>query len=873
MRPFAVLFAALLVFSVAACTKPGAPSAQDRIVLPTTVTPERYDIDVTPDLQKLTFAGHVAIVVDVHQQTKTIELNAANLNFTRVGLSGRSETPKVSYDQTQETATIALDKLVAPGQYTLTIDYTGLINQNSAGLFAVDYDGVKGRERALFTQFENSDARRFVPSWDEPNKKAQFTLTATVPSAMLATSNMPAARTAPAGAGLTRITFQTTPKMSSYLLYFSVGDFERITRQVGKTQIGVVFKRGDSAKAQYALDAAAHILPYYNSYFGVDFPLPKLDLIAAPGSSQFFGAMENWGAIFYFERDILVDPALSTDEDKQRVYTVVAHEMAHQWFGDLVTMDWWSDLWLNEGFANWMETKATSQFHPEWNLALQDIGSNQVAMHSDSKVGTHPIIQPIRDVLQANEAFDGAITYDKGAAVIRMLESYVGADVWRQGVRNYMAKHAYGNTVTDQLWDEMDAISPRKIRDIAHDFTLQAGVPLVRVDQKGADLVLTQDRFGQDDASKARRSWRVPVTVGSGSSVWRGVVSDASPVHVPMASFGSGAAPVVVNQGQTGYFRTLYAPALFARLTGGYPSLSSADQLGLFDDASALGLAGYEPVGDMLALETHMPANTDPTVLSAAVDELRRLDDLHDGMQSQARYRAWARARLAPIMTRLGWTPRAGEAANLSILRASVISALGEFDDAPTVAQAQKRFTAYVASPSSLDKSIRHAVLAVVAEHADAKTWDQIHQLALHAKTPLEKDELFRLLGAARDPALAQKALGFVFSSEVDATNGPNIINAVADQHPQMAFDFAAANLQRLYVVLEPDSRAQYLPRLASDAHDEAMVAKLDAFAQAHIPESARGEAVRTDGNIRLTESLRRMRVPEVDRWIASNGG
>ncbi len=259
MRPFAVLFAALLVVGAAACTKPGAPSAQDRIVLPTTVTPERYDIDVTPDLQKLTFTGHVAIVVDVHQQTKTIELNAANLNFTRVGLSGRSETPKVSYDQAEEAVSIAFDKPVAPGQYTLTIDYTGLINQNAAGLLAVDYDGVKGRERALFTQFENSDVRGFVPIWDEPNKKAQFTLTATVPSAMLATSNMPAAKTAPAGAGLTRITFQTSPKMSSYLLYFSVGDFERITRQVGKTQIGVVFKRGDSAKAQYALDAAAHI--------------------------------------------------------------------------------------------------------------------------------------------------------------------------------------------------------------------------------------------------------------------------------------------------------------------------------------------------------------------------------------------------------------------------------------------------------------------------------------------------------------------------------------------------------------------------------------------------------------------------------------
>jgi aminopeptidase N len=871
MRPFALLFAAVLVVAAAGCSKLPASAAQDRIVLPTTVTPERYDIDFKPDISKLTFTGHVAIVVDVHAQTNTIELNAADLDFTRVGLSGRSEAPKVSYDKTQETATLSFDKPIAPGQYTLSIDYTGLISHNAAGLFAVDYDGVKGRERGLFTQFENSDARRFVPSWDEPNRKAVFALTATVPSDLLATSNMPVAATAPAGPGLTRITFQPSPKMSSYLLYFSVGDFERVTRQVGKTEIGVVFKRGDSAKAQYALDAAAHILPYYNNYFGVDFPLPKLDLIAGPGSSQFFGAMENWGAIFYFERDILIDPERSTDEDRQRVYTVVAHEMAHQWFGDLVTMDWWSDLWLNEGFANWMETKATSQFHPEWNLNLQDIGSNQTAMRADSKTGTHPIIQPIRDVLQANEAFDGAITYDKGAAVVRMLEAYVGSDVWRQGVRNYIAKHAYGNTVTDQLWDEIDAVSPRKIRDIAHDFTLQSGVPLVRVEQQGGDLVLTQDRFGQDEASKAKRRWRVPVTVGSGARAWRGVVSSDAAVHVPLASLGAG--PAVVNQGQTGYFRTLYAPALFSRLANAYPSLSSADQLGLFDDASALGLAGYEPIGDMLSLATHMPAGGDPTVLSAEVRQLRGLDSLHDGMASQAAYRAWARARLQPLMARLGWTPRAGEAANLSILRATVIRALGAFDDAAVIAEAQKRFAAYVATPSSLDKSIRDAVLDVVAEHADAKTWEQLHQLALHAKSPLEKNDLFEELGAARDPALAQKALTLVFSNEVDATNGPNIIRAVAQQHPQMAFDFAVANLQRLYVVLEPDSRAEYLPDLAAGGHDEALVGKLDAFAAGHIPQSARSSVVRADGQIRLAESLRSTRVPEIDRWIAANGG
>src|SRR6202012_5723908 len=274
------------------------------------------------------------------------------------------------------------------GHHVLTIPYTGKINQHAAGLFALDYDTAQGKKRALFTQFENSDARRFIPSWDEPGIKTTYTLTATVPANDMPLSNTPIASTEMLPGGLKRVHFAQSPKMSSYLLFFGTGDFQRISRKVNGVDVGVVFKSGDAAKATFALDAAAHILPYYEDYFGVKFPLPKLDLIAGPGSSQFFGAMENWGAIFYFERDILIDPDRSTDADKQRVYTVVAHEMAHQWFGDLVTMDWWSDLWLNEGFANWMETKATSQFHPEWNLALQDIGSNQTAMESDSKVGT-----------------------------------------------------------------------------------------------------------------------------------------------------------------------------------------------------------------------------------------------------------------------------------------------------------------------------------------------------------------------------------------------------------------------------------------------------------------------------------------------------
>ena len=268
--------------------------------------------------------------------------------------------------------------------------------------------------------------------------------------------------------------------MSSYLLFLAVGDFERIHRMVGKTDVGVITRRGKTAQAQFALDAAAEILPFYNDYFGTPYPLPKLDFIAGPGQSQFFAAMENWGAIYYFDYALLIDPKLSTEADKQNVYVDIAHEMAHQWFGDLVTMAWWDDLWLNEGFASWMENKTTDHFHPEWKIWLQTKAGEQAAMRTDAKAGSHPVITPIHDVFAAANAFD-SITYQKGHAVIHMLEDYVGPDVFRAGVRNYIAHHAYGNTVTDDLWGEIDKVSPRKITGIAHDFTLQAGVPLVSV--------------------------------------------------------------------------------------------------------------------------------------------------------------------------------------------------------------------------------------------------------------------------------------------------------------------------------------------------------------------------------------------------------
>jgi aminopeptidase N len=860
----AALLAVVLLFPVA----PYAATTPDRLVLPDTAVPSHYDLRIVPDSAHLSFTGSVRIDLQVRQATRQIVLNAADLQFGKVHLSGVKAAPAVSFDTEQQTATLSFPSPVAAGRHVLSIDYSGKINQNAAGLFALDYDTPQGSRRTLFTQFENSDARRFLPCWDEPGLKATFNLTATVPAAQMALSNMPVASTEALPGGLKRVHFAESPKMSSYLLFFGAGDFERVSQKVDGVDVGVVVKRGDTAKASFALDAAVHLLSYYDDYFAVKFPLPKLDLIAGPGASQFFGAMENWGAIFYFEKDLLIDPAISTRKDQREVYITIAHEMAHQWFGDLVTMAWWDDLWLNEGFASWMENKATDHFHPEWKLALEEQYEKEVAMAIDARQGTHPIVTPIRDVLQANEAFDN-ITYEKGESVIRMLEAYIGEQAFRDGVRRYMKAHAYGNAVTDDLWRELDQTASVNVSSIAHDFTLQPGIPLVRVAPAAGGLQLTQDRFAADDSGKTPLSWRVPVvsqTLGV-SEAWHGIVSREQAAQVPAAAN----AATVVNAGQTGYFRTLYDATQIKPLIAGFHQLSAEDELGLLYDSSALGYAGYEPMSDFLQLAGQASPEVAPSVLSELSEILRKLDIQYDGQPGQERFHAYGRKILEPILAKIGWTAAAGEDQNISLLRACVVRALSRFDDPAVITEARSRFAAYLKDPASLTGDLWHNVLVVVAEHADEAGWEQLHSLARNAGSNLEKEELYTLLGTAQDPALAQKALQLSLTDEVPVTLRPNLIHEVSSRYPEMAFDFISTHLDAVYALLEPDSRDYFLPRLLLTAKSQAAIGKLQAYAEAHIPATARKEAVVVQAAIAYNSEVCSKRLPEIDRWLAQD--
>lgn len=875
----AVLLLAAAGAPVAALAAPVVKSAASPTAatvttqLPRNVRPSHYDVAFTPDADKMAFAAKVKIAIEVIEPTATVTLQAADLTFAKAEIAGVGAAV-IKTDDEAQTASFTFARPLAKGKYVLAIDYSGKIYTQAAGLFALDYETEAGKKRAIYTQFENSDARRFIPSWDEPFYKATFSVEATVPTGQMALGNMPIAKTTDLGNGKSLVKFATSPRMSTYLLFFGLGEFDRATVKAAGADVGVVTKKGDTGKAQFALKAAADLLPWYNDYFGVPYPLPALDNIAAPGRSQFFSAMENWGAIFYFEYALLLDPKISSQTDNQRVFTTVAHEMAHQWFGDLVTMAWWDDLWLNEGFASWMEGRATEHFHPEWNAALTAVGGREYAMSLDALQTTHPVVQHVETVEQASQAFDG-ITYQKGEAVIRMLEAYVGPDAWRTGVRAYMKKHAHGNTVSDDLWREIETSAGKPITDIAHDFTLQPGVPLITVTNSTCaagktTLELAQGEFSKDLPNKTPLAWRVPVTVKAvgGGEAKTLVTGGKGSVTV------DGCGPVIVNAGQSGYFRTLYGPTRFSGVVSSFAKLPPIDQLGVMSDVWSMGLSGYQPATDFLDLASVTPASADPQVLSKIASVFGAIDAYYEGMPAErAAFRKVALARLNPLFAAVGWAPRAGEPDTVAILRGELIGALGGMGDAAVVAEANRRFAADRTDPSAIPGPLRKTILAVVAAHADAATWDAIRAQAQAEKTPLIRSQLYSLLAAAEDEALARKALELALTTEPGETLSSTMISRVAGNHPDMAFDWAVANKDAVNGKVDSSSRTRFIPGLGAGSSNPATAEKIRAYAVANLAEGSRKEAEKSAASVINRAKIRQDRLPAITEWVKKTGG
>jgi len=870
---------ALAVVLAAALSGAGRPAGAqpargqasvEREILPVTATPVRQLISVTPDIAGRTFRGETRITVEVPRATGRIVLNALDLALDRA-LVVDGPSARINSDPERQQVTLAFDRPLPVGRHTLLIEYAGKIGESTAGLFAAEYGPPGARKVMLATQMEPGDARRLAPMWDEPAIKTIWEMEAVVPAALDVVSNMPVAEMAPAAGGLKRVRFRPSPKMSSYLLFLGVGEYDRLVGRSGEVELGIVAKRGDGPKGRYALESTQKILPFYNDYFGTAYPLPKLDQIAVPFSGG-FGAMENWGAILYDESLLLIDPALTTEADRQSVFDVIAHEVAHQWFGNLVTMSWWDDLWLNEGFASWMNTKTTDHFNPSWEAWLQAAGGRDAAMALDARATTHPVIQEVRNIDQANLAFD-LITYQKGQAVIRMLESFIGEEPFREGVRAYMKRHAYGNTVTEDLWRELDRASPaRPVSAIARDFTTQPGVPLITVDrvacQGGRSVVsLSQGRFGVDAASKRRTRWRTPVVVRTlgAEDAGRGVITGGSGrITAP------GCGPVVVNAGQTGYFRTSYGRPEFVRLRSEFTRLPDADQLGLLQDSWALGRAGYQPFARHLELASQVGPGADPVVQARAVNTLLSLDDLYAAGPERARYRAYARSVLNPLFARVGWTARPGEAANDAILRESLISALSQLDDPTVIFEAQRRYAASATDPAATPAPIRRAVVQAVARHADAAAWEDLRARADRASSPLEQRLYRNALALARDPVLAQRTLDLAVSDAVPPQYAPGLVQGVAGEHPDLAWRFYTANLERVNRGLDPLRRNEFGASVASASSSPERIAELQAFAERNIAEGSRRAVDQAVSAMRYNAEVRERIRPEVDRWLSS---
>jgi aminopeptidase N len=843
--------------------------------LPENVRPLRYSISIAPDAPNLRFSGGTRIEVQVLEPTDSITFNAADLEIASASIAVPGRPPvgssRTSLDAKAQTATLHFPHRLSPGRYALSIDYRGKINTQASGLFALDYESAGAKKRALFTQLAPVDARRVFPSWDEPNFRTPYDLRVTVPAGQSAISNMPEAGREQRPDGSHVATFRTTPAMSSYLLFLGMGEFERIAKPAAGTEVGIVTKAGATDQARFALDESAKVMPWFTDYFGTPYPLPKLDNVAGPGSSQFFAAMENWGAIFTFDPYLLVDPAITTEAGRQNIFRILTHEISHQWFGNLVTMAWWDDIWLNESFASWITARATGALHPEWQPELALIGTRETAMNLDAFATTHPVIQEVKSVEEMNQIFD-VITYQKGEAVLTMLEDYVGSDAWRAGVRDYISAYKYQNTVTEDLWQKLEGAAGKPVSAIANDFTRQSGIPLIRVESASCNggrtaIGLRQAEFSRDNPNKQPLRWRVPViasTVG-GKEVRALVENGALTTNVP------GCGPVVVNRGQTGYYRTLYAPDLRDQLERSYAKLDAIDQIGLLADSWGLGLAGYQSTAEALDLVDAIPANGNPQLWGRAATILVQIHDRFKGDTArQALVSRYASSRLLPVLNRLGWSGRRDEPAPNSVLRAGLINALGSMGDATVVAEVRRRYRA--SDPSVVAGPLRSTILSAVAVNPDAATWDRLHQQARAEKSPQVRLQLYNLLASTWDEGLARRALALALTEEPGATISAAMIGTVAVRHPDLAFGYAAENRAKVEALVDIASRSQFIPGLANGSSDRAMLARLEAYAR-DLPADARKPVEEARAAVEDRARVREERLPDISRWLEARRG
>jgi aminopeptidase N len=807
--------------------------------LPKNVVPVSYEVAIVPDADALKLTGTESVRLQFRAATATVQFNSLNQTLSHVLLDGQP-VKSVSSSDEQQLTTVTLTKPVA-GLHTLSFSYSGKIETQPQGLFAQKYKQNGAQAVLLSTQFEATDARRMFPCWDEPSFRAYFHLTVTVPSSWATVGNMPIERRVVHGQSAT-VSFQRSPKMSSYLVEFTAGDLREVSAARGGTRFAVWAVAGHEQDGAVALASAQDILADYNDYFAQPYPLPKLDSIAVPGG--FSGAMENWGAITYNDRILLVGSS-STMQNRQAIFSVQAHEMAHQWFGDLVTMGWWDDTWLNESFASWLGAKETAARNPQWRWWEQEDESRESAMAADARATSHAIEQHVTNELEALNSFDSDITYSKGEALLRMLESYLGEDVFRQGIRSYIKDRAYSNAAAADLWNALEKASGKNVPAVAAQWIEKPGFPLVQVtatcDSSGnRGVTLRQKRFLLDGGSSDGAQWQVPLRIRAGSAAPRAVLLDTQGQKI---AAGRCDEALSVNADAIGYYRVRYDADTLAVNARLFPSAVDGDRIALLDDQWALVGSGETSLQDFLALAAAMGADRDTRAWQQIVRALASIEYAERGSPGHQAFAAYARALIKPVADQLGWDAAPQETPNVGELRDTLLRDLGRWDDQATIGEARRRFAAFVQDPHGVSADAQATLLAIVGQNADAATFAQLHTLAKGAKDDTFMQRCYVAMARVRDPELARQVVQIALSDEIPPqanTLGLRLVLTLAREHPRLSWDTYIAHQDHLMKSVPSEGRALVIAEQTPGAYWDALpLDQLEAWARANIPKGA----------------------------------
>ena len=752
--------------------------------LPLTAKPELYEIELVPDLEASRFEVKETVIVAVLEPTTKFVLNSVDLDIRDVRIedpSGRSLAGSVAYNEPEQQATLSFsEELDAAEAYRLSLSFAGKLNEKLQGFYRSTFTDREGTQRVIAsTQFEPTDARRAFPCWDEPAFKAVFSVTLIVPEKLAALSNSREISRSDQSGGGTRIKFADTIPMSTYLVAYAVGPFEMSSeREVDGVELRIAAVPGKSSLTAYASEVGEHALRFLAAYFDIPYPGDKLDHIAIPDFS--FGAMENLGCVTYRESALLTNPATASQLELQRVATVIAHETAHMWFGDLVTMKWWNGIWLNEAFATFMELLTTDDLRPEWDVWTGFSTGKSAAMVTDGLRATRPIEFPVGRPEEAEAMFD-LLTYQKGGAVLRMLEQYLGPEAFRKGIGHYLRSHAFGNTETSDLWDALETTSGEPVRSIMDSWIWQGGHPVVTVEQTGpAELSLHQRRFLYDGSETDER-WVVPVNLRSsveGEVQRQRVLLDGKSVSV---SFDGPIDWVFVNDGAWGFYRVHYSPQLSQRLdaAGVLSVCAPMERFGLLTDAFAAVVAGIADIREWASVARSMRGDDDPDVWAAIVGVTGLLSDIGGEDDKQA-VQSFVRELAEPVWRELGWDPGSNETPRTATARGRVLAALGLVGEDPEViAEATSRFDRHLEGVGALSPDVVSAALRIVVAEGGAREWEAVLDRYREVNNPQEKLRYLYALAETRDPELVSRTLDLTLGTEVRAQDGPFLVAGV----------------------------------------------------------------------------------------------